>query len=58
MKLSQDRANAVKRYLESRGVPGARLSPSGFGPTQPVDDNRTATGRENNRRVEFHITKQ
>ena len=30
----------------------------GFGPTQPIDDNRTSKGREANRRTEFIITSQ
>ena len=58
MKLSQDRANAVKRYLEARGVSTGRMAAVGYGPTQPVGDNRTAVGREANRRVEFFITRQ
>jgi outer membrane protein OmpA-like peptidoglycan-associated protein len=58
MKLSQNRANSVKDYLVKKGVPDARMTAVGYGPTQPIDDNRTAIGRENNRRVEFFITKQ
>jgi outer membrane protein OmpA-like peptidoglycan-associated protein len=58
MKLSQDRANSVKKYLEARGVDGGRMDSIGYGPDRPIDDNRTAIGRENNRRVEFYITKQ
>jgi outer membrane protein OmpA-like peptidoglycan-associated protein len=58
MKLSQNRANSVRDYLVKKGVPEARMTSVGYGPTQPVDDNRTAIGRENNRRVEFFITKQ
>ncbi len=58
MTLSQNRANSVKKYLEDKGVPGARMTSIGYGPDRPIDDNRTALGRENNRRVEFFITKQ
>jgi OmpA-OmpF porin, OOP family len=58
MKLSQNRADSVKRYLEGQGVPGARMTAIGYGPNQPIDDNRTSMGRENNRRVEFFIVKQ
>jgi outer membrane protein OmpA-like peptidoglycan-associated protein len=58
MKLSQARADSVKRYLVERGVDGARMNAVGYGPTRPIDDNRTAAGREANRRVEFIITKQ
>ncbi|MSP63452.1 MAG: OmpA family protein [Myxococcales bacterium] len=58
MKLSQNRANAVKQYLVAKKAPFPRLEAVGFGPTRPIDDNRTAVGRENNRRVEFLITRQ
>ena len=53
--LSQDRADAVRRYLISRGVPKEVLSAEGFGLTRPVDTNATAAGRAHNRRVEFVI---
>jgi OOP family OmpA-OmpF porin len=56
MKLSQSRANAVRRYLISRGVDPTKLTSIGYGPTRPIDDNRTSVGREANRRVEFIIT--
>ncbi len=55
MALSRDRANEVKRYLESQGVSARRISAKGYGPTQPVDDNSTAAGRAKNRRTEFKI---
>ncbi len=58
MKLSQDRADSVRHYLESRGVDPVRMVSVGYGPDRPIDDNRTAVGRENNRRVEFLITRQ
>ena len=58
MKLSQMRANSVRQYLVSRGVDPTKMMAVGYGPTRPLDDNRTAMGRENNRRVEFMITKQ
>ena len=53
--LSRERANAVRRYLESKGVQTGRLEASGFGETRPLDTNRTLEGRARNRRVEFHI---
>lgn len=56
--LSQARADSVRRYLIGRGVAPGRMEARGFGPTQPVADNRTAAGREANRRVEFIITAQ
>src|SRR6202012_5235005 len=58
MKLSQDRAESVKTYLVTQGIDPGRMEARGFGPTQPIDDNRTAKGRENNRRTEFIITSQ
>jgi outer membrane protein OmpA-like peptidoglycan-associated protein len=54
--LSEDRANAVQRYLvENGGVEPSRLRTKGFGPDQPIDSNDTAKGRAANRRVEFII---
>lgn len=35
------------------GIDGARLTTDGKGETQPIDKNETATGKANNRRVEF-----
>lgn len=54
-KLSQDRAEAVKTYLEAQGLAPERLIAVGFGETKPVVDNKTAAGRDQNRRVEFTI---
>jgi len=56
-KLSQDRANAVKNFLVSKGVEGPRLKATGFGSSKPIADNKTAEGRQRNRRVEFKIVK-
>lgn len=57
LKLSQDRANAVKAYLSEKGVLAARIKASGFGSKKPVADNKTPEGRQRNRRVEFKIVK-
>ena len=54
-KLSQARADAVREYLIGKGVDGARLEAVGYGETKPIEDNKTAEGREVNRRVEFTI---
>jgi len=56
MILSQKRADAVKNYLESKGVDPQRLTAQGFGEAIPVADNSTAEGRAQNRRVEFKVT--
>ena len=58
MRLSQERAESVLNYLIAQGVEASRLEAQGFGETQPIDSNRTKTGRANNRRVEFVITDQ
>ncbi|MRR58726.1 MAG: OmpA family protein, partial [Deltaproteobacteria bacterium] len=51
--LSEKRAAAVMSWLEGKGIAGSRLKSAGFGDTKPLDSNRTAEGRANNRRVEF-----
>jgi len=55
LKLSTDRANAVKAFLVSRGVAEARIQAQGFGSTKPVGENETEEGRRRNRRVEMGI---
>jgi outer membrane protein OmpA-like peptidoglycan-associated protein len=53
LKLSQDRADAVKKQLVVLGIDALRLTCKGFGKTKPVDNNTTPEGKANNRRVEF-----
>ncbi len=55
MVLSQERADAVKAYFIGKGINAKRLTAKGWGDTQPVDDNKTAKGRTQNRRVEFKV---
>lgn len=55
MKLSRDRAEAVKAYLVSKGVNASRIEAVGYGSTQPIADNRTEEGKQKNRRVEFTL---
>lgn len=54
--LSQKRAEAVKNHLVSSGLPAATISTVGMGPANPVADNATTTGRQQNRRVEVVVT--
>jgi len=55
MKLSQDRANAVRAYLVSKGLPADKVTAVGKGKANPVAANDTADGRANNRRVEIVV---
>jgi len=56
MKLSNDRANAVRDYLVSQSVPTASLTAVGKGKDDPVASNDTAAGRQQNRRVEMVVS--
>lgn len=53
MNLSQQRAEAVRNYLISKGIAADRLTAKGYGESQPVADNETDEGRFKNRRVEL-----
>jgi outer membrane protein OmpA-like peptidoglycan-associated protein len=55
MGLSQRRADSVRSYLVGQGVGSGRLVASGKGMSSPVADNDSATGRQQNRRVEVII---
>lgn len=55
MKLSTDRANAVKDYLVSQGVKPEKVRALGHGEANPVASNDTPEGRANNRRVEIVV---
>jgi OOP family OmpA-OmpF porin len=57
MKLSQQRADAVKKALVNLGISTERISSVGYGETKPVATNETAEGREQNRRVEATVSK-
>jgi len=54
-RLSERRAEAVKRYLVGRGIAAERIRSEGRGSTQPIASNATAEGRAQNRRVEIEI---
>ena len=53
LRLSQKRADSVKRYLVSRGVIVSQLRAIGFGEANPIAPNSTKQGRAKNRRIEF-----
>ena len=57
-RLSQERAEAVRKYLTKKGVEPERLVAIGYGEERPVADNETEEGRVQNRRVEFVVLKQ
>ncbi|MBL4655919.1 MAG: OmpA family protein [Bacteroidia bacterium] len=54
-RLSEKRANAVVEYLYERGVQKNRLTAKGYGKLQPIADNSTEDGRQQNRRTELKI---
>ncbi|GHT61488.1 membrane protein [Bacteroidia bacterium] len=53
--LSNERANSVDNFLVSQGISSARMTAEGLGSSQPVADNATTAGRQQNRRVEIYI---
>jgi outer membrane protein OmpA-like peptidoglycan-associated protein len=55
MKLSGERAVAVKRYLMQSGISPDRIETAGYGATRPIASNATEAGRRLNRRIEFLI---
>jgi iron complex outermembrane receptor protein len=55
-KLSERRANIVDQYLTGHGIDASRITAvKGFGESDPIDTNKTAAGRQRNRRVEFKV---
>ena len=56
LKLSQERAVAVKNYLSKKGLAATRFTATGLGIADPIESNDTDAGRSKNRRVEFAIT--
>ena len=54
--LSEQRANAVKGFLTSKGIVASRFTATGMGIADPIASNETPEGRSQNRRVEFAIT--
>ncbi len=56
MDLSQKRADSVRSYIVSHGIPSEVIKAVGYGPDRPVADNGTPEGRANNRRVEIVVS--
>ncbi|MDD2890774.1 MAG: carboxypeptidase regulatory-like domain-containing protein [bacterium] len=56
--LSQLRAESVRNYLVTAGISADKLTARGYGITQPIADNGTEPGRQQNRRIEFKILSQ
>ena len=54
-RLSENRAESVRTYLVSQGIASTAVATRGFGDTQTVASNDTATGRQQNRRVELIV---
>ncbi|HTB06502.1 MAG TPA: OmpA family protein [Bacteroidia bacterium] len=57
LKLSQDRADAVRNYLISHGISADKVVAKGYGSSNPVASNDTPDGKQQNRRTEVHILK-
>ena len=55
MPLSENRAKAVSNHLAGLSVLSTRMSVAGYGPDQPIGDNATVEGRQQNRRVDLAI---
>jgi outer membrane protein OmpA-like peptidoglycan-associated protein len=58
LELSSKRAEAVRAYLVGKGVAAERLEAKGYGDTRPIASNKTAEGREKNRRVAFEVVRE
>lgn len=53
--LSLDRANSVKKYFTDKSIADSRIETRGAGPNEPIADNKTAKGKQKNRRIEFKL---
>ena len=58
IELSQERVDAVKKYLTSKGIKKARVQTKAFGGAQPLTMDRTDEGKRKNRRVEVRVIKE
>lgn len=57
LKLSEDRANAVKEFLVNNGCDENKIVTIGYGESKPLNENKNSNERELNRRVEFKFVK-
>jgi len=57
LNLSKERAASVREYLITKGIPTNRLTSEGYGESMPIASNKTAKGRQDNRRVEISLDK-
>lgn len=55
IELSRSRAESVKAYIVSQGIDQTRIETRGAGPDEPIADNKTAAGKQKNRRIEFKL---
>lgn len=58
LKLSQDRADSVKKELVKMGISENRIGAEGYGEEHPVASNDTEEGRAQNRRIDLRVTKK
>jgi outer membrane protein OmpA-like peptidoglycan-associated protein len=56
LRLSRQRADTVRNYLVTQGLPDSSVTAKGFGKSEPVADNDTPDGRQQNRRVEIIVS--
>lgn len=57
VELSRNRVNEVKRYLVGKGISASRIETVGYGPSRPINTNKSLKERPENRRVELVIVK-
>jgi outer membrane protein OmpA-like peptidoglycan-associated protein len=58
LQLSQQRAEAVKKYLLSKGIEESRITAKGYGQSKPIADNGTDAGKAKNRRTSLKVIKE
>ena len=55
LKLSEERAEEIKKYLVKKGIAADRIETKGFGETKPVVENSSSENKAINRRTEVHL---